>query len=147
MERMFAERRFVIAAPRERIWDLIGRVTIDSLNLEGFNYEDERNFTALIRAKVGFISLPMHLKGEIADITPPQTLVTVLKVTGLRGMIRLSQKVTYTLNSVDTGKPEVSCKSAGEMMRGPIGIALTPVAKGFAMKVLADVEKLLRHLA
>ncbi|MDD4859050.1 MAG: hypothetical protein PHR56_02470 [Dehalococcoidales bacterium] len=145
MEKVFAQRSFVIEASRDRVWDLIGRVTIDSLQPEGFNYEDESNFSATIKAKAAFITLPMQLKGQIASIVPPETLVTVLNVTGLSGMLKVGQKVSYKLNAVD-GKTEIACVASGEMP-GFIGLLLTPVAKNFANKIFADVEKMLRNLA
>lgn len=69
---------------------------------------DQDKFRALVRAKVGLFQLKMHLKGEMTEISPPQSLVVAIELRSRGGIIQLSQKVSFSLKAVDEGNTEVS---------------------------------------
>ena len=148
METVIAERRFVAEASIERVWDLLGRVMFDSLHgLERVNVIDERNFRAILRVKLGFISLTARLKGEMADISPPGFLAVVLRVRFLRGMLQLGQKVTFRLTAVDEGKTEVVCRAQAEGMGTLFRWLLLGKAREFAGETLSRIEERLQQVA
>jgi hypothetical protein len=144
MVEALAERKFTIDGPPQRVWGLIGRVTLDSLNMEQMKYKDETHFSAVLRAKVAFITLPMSLQGEMADISPPTSLAIVLGLKGLGGVINVRQKVSYSLSAVDSNRTEVLCRCSLEKMGGLMKLLLAPFAKNFAGQVFENTEDLLK---
>lgn len=75
---LVGERKFIVDAPRQRIWDLLLRATMRLMPFERCNIRSQAEFTALLRMKVGPIKLPMQVEIKIVDIVPPDSLNTRL---------------------------------------------------------------------
>jgi len=147
MNDVFSERKFVLEASRERIWDLLGRVIIDSLELERFHARDDRNFNALTRVKIGFITVAMQIRGTMVDISEPEVLSVLLEVNGMGRIIQLNQKVKFTLSAIDKDKTEMICQIGGKRIGFPLGLFLMPRVKSFGSDILESIEKRLRQVA
>ena len=149
MNEVLSKRKFVLEASRERIWGLLGRVIIDSLELERFHARDDRNFNALTRVKVAFITVAMQVKGTMVNISPPEALSVLLAVKGMGRIIQLNLKVTFTLSALDKDKTEtdIVCQMGDGRIWFPLGIFLMPRVKTFAREILMSIEKRLRQLA
>jgi len=148
VQKVIAERQFIVEAFPQRVWDILGRVMFDSLHgLERVNVVDERNFRAVLRVKVGFVDLTARLRGEMTEISPPQFLAVVLKMRLMGGALRLGQKVTFTLTAVDEGKTEVECKAVAEGMATVFRWPLLKKAQDFAGETFDRIEERLHKLA
>jgi len=71
---------------------------------------DQDNFSALVRVKAGLFKLKMYLIGEIVEVSPPKSLVVIIKLKSMCAIIQLSQRVIFLLSSVDEGNTEVTCQ-------------------------------------
>ena len=144
---ILAERRFTIVASPERIWHLIGMVIFDSLpGLERIDLIDESNFRALLRMKLGFILLNMHLAGKMVDMSSPQFLGIMLKAKSKGGIFQLNQKVTFALTSVDKDRTEVVCKAIAKETGTLFRMLLLGRARSFARDTFDRIEERLRQL-
>ena len=147
MDKLLAERKFILEASQGRVWSLLGRVIIDSLEMERFHARDDRNFNALTKVKVAFVAITMQVKGVMVDITPPEALTVLLEVKGLRGIMRLGQKVTFKLGALDKDRTELVCKMVSGEMKPAVTAILTPMVKSFGSEVFENIEKRFRQLA
>ncbi|MFC1987530.1 SRPBCC domain-containing protein [Chloroflexota bacterium] len=108
MKTTTVQKQFVIEASHERVWDLVANVILQCLPLEKIDIISESAFNAVLRWKLGFVSLPMNLKGELVDISPPTSLTCMLRVEV--AIMRLAVKVRIVLAPVSQGKKtEVVC--------------------------------------
>jgi carbon monoxide dehydrogenase subunit G len=148
MNTVIASRDFVVGAPRERVWRLIGKVILSSLlGMEEVEILDENNFRAFLRVKVSFLGLKMKLRGEIVDMVPSHSLGVHLFVEGPGGLFKMSQKVILVMASVEGGKTAVACKAAAESAGALSRALLMPQARRFARGVFETIEARLRDLA
>ena len=141
---LIAERTFVIDATRERIWELLLRATLRLMPFERCNIRSETAFSALLRMKVAFVSLPMDVDMNIVDIVPPETLNTELKAKGMGGMVWINQKSTFALKAVGESKTEVTAIIVAEGMAHILKIFFVPMVKKFAAASFKNLEELLR---
>ena len=111
-----AEREFVIDGSQQRVWELLLKAALRFVPLERMKPINERCIEALLRVKIGLFSFPVNVRIEIAEVVPPEILVTVFKATGIRGFIRLDQRSTFTLVPKGEDKTQVQCKIAEEGM-------------------------------
>lgn len=146
MGEILTNRKFLIEAPAQRIWKLLGRVIFDSLELEGFHAQDNRNFDALLRVKLAFFTLPMQVEGVMTDITPLKSLTVRLEVKGLR-VIHLNQEVTIALSPANGGKTEVFCQVSLEKITPLFRPVLLGKVRSFGGHILESLEEQLRRLA
>jgi len=143
-----AERKFTIDASQERVWNLLGKVIFRSLpGLERIQIKDQDRFSALLRVKLGLITLSMDVSAELVDISPPQSLAVLLRMKGVWGMVALTQRVMFALRSVNHGKTEVISKATGEKVSPFLGIILIRKAKSFALDTFRKIEERLKQLA
>lgn len=147
MSEVFAERKFVLEASRDRVWGLLGRAIIDSLEMERFHARDDRNFNALTRVKVSFITIIMQVRGEMTDITPPEFLSVLLEIRALKGMLKLNQKVTFNVVSLDKDRTEITCQVSGSRIGFPLGLFIMPRAISFGGEILQKIERRLKRIA
>jgi len=147
-EEILSQRKFTIDASQERVWNLLGKVIFDSLpGLERIQIRDQDRFGALLRVKVGFITLNMDVSGEMVDLSPPQSLAIVLYLKGMWGMFRLNQRVIFALSSVNHGKTAVTSKALGEKLGFLFRIIFMRKAKSFAHDIFRSIEERLKQLA
>lgn len=144
---LIAERTFVVDADRERIWELLLRATLRLMPFERCNIRSQTEFSALLRMKVAFISLPMQVDMNIVDIVPPETLNTTLKAKGMGGIVWINQKSTFTLTSAGEGKTEVHAKIVAEGMAPILKMFFVPMVKSFARDSFKNLEERLKQWA
>ena len=94
---------------------------------------------------MGFISLPMNVEMDIIDVSPLESLATVLKTKGMRGMVWLNQKATFRLTMMGEGKTEVACKTVEEGMSTLLRVFLLWKVKSFAEGAFKSLEERLRQ--
>lgn len=143
---LIAERKFVIDAPVERIWDLLLRTTLRLMPFEQMNIHSQNSFSGLLRMKMAFISVPMKVEMELLDIVPPLKMNTKLKAKGMGGIAWINQKSTFSLKSVGENKTEVDAKIIAEGM-APVVRILLPKVKSFARDAFKNLEERLRQWA
>ena len=144
---LIAERKFVVEATRERIWELLLRATLRLMPFERCNIRSETAFSALLRMKVAFVSLPMDVDMNIVDIVPPETLNTELKAKGMGGMVWINQKSTFALKSVGEDKTEVTATIVAEGMAPVLRLFFVPMVKKFAAASFKSLEERLKQWA
>ncbi|MFC2005903.1 hypothetical protein ACFLVG_02965 [Chloroflexota bacterium] len=148
METLIAEKKFSVEASQERVWDLLGKVILNSLHgLEKMEVMDENNFRAELKARTFGIPLIMRLRGETTDISPPEALSVRLIAKSKWDLITLVQRITFTLNSAGEEKVTLVCKAVAEEL-SPIlrWFFLWPV-KSLARQTLESIEERLKQLA
>lgn len=144
---IIAERKFLIESSQERIWELILKAVLRFMPFERIEILSDRSFRALLRIKMGFISLPMNVEMSIMSVSPPESLVTVLKTKGMLGMVWLNQKATFRLTMIEDGKTEVACKTVEEGMATLLRVFLLWKVKSFAEDAFKSLEERLRQWA
>ena len=144
---VISERKFTIDASRERIWSLILKAVLRFMPFERMEILSEKNFRALLRIKMGFISLPMKVNIEIADISAPESLVTLIKAKGMRDMVWLNQKSTFKLTKIGEGKTEIACELEEEGMASLLRMLFLPKVRSFAGDAFKSFEERLRQWA
>lgn len=108
VKRPVAQGQFIIKASRERVWELLGRTIYRCLPLEKMNVINETTACAVFRWRLGLISLPLNLKLELVDISPPDSLGSRIRVR--KGMFQVAAlEVTFKLRSLDKDRTEVVC--------------------------------------
>ena len=144
---MISEKKFTIDTSWERIWSLILKAVLRFMPFERMEVLSEKNFRALLRIKMGFISLPMKVNIEIADISAPESLVTVIKAKGIRGLVWLNLKSTFRLTKIGEGKTEIACELEEEEMAPLLRMFFLPKVKSFAGDAFKSFEERLRQWA
>ena len=134
---LIAERTFVVDADRERVWELLLRATLRLMPFEKCNIRSQTEFSALLKMKVAFISLPMQVDMNLVDIVPPETMKTLLTAKGMGGIVWINQKSIFTLTEAGKGKTEVKATIVAEGMAPILKIFFVPMVKSFA----ADSKK------
>ena len=145
MGNVLSQKEIILDASQQRIWSLLGRVIIDSLELEKFKARDDRNFKAVMLVKMLFVTVPMQIKGEMVNITPPETMDVLLDVEGFGGTIKLKQTIQFRLTQMDNEKTKLVCS----VLLNNIGfmIVFKPIMKIVANRILNNIEKLLIRFA
>ncbi|MBI4319331.1 MAG: hypothetical protein HY675_12645 [Chloroflexi bacterium] len=144
---LITQRKFVIDASRERIWDLIDRALFSTLDLQRMSVVDEHNITAQVPVKMGPIKIPMDLRVEITDATPLENLAATLHVKSKGGIIRLSTQTSIRLSRVGEDKTEVACTAAAEEMSALKRAVFLWKVKSFSGDVFDGVRNYLEKMA
>jgi carbon monoxide dehydrogenase subunit G len=110
------EKTFVIGSSPERIWELLLKAILRCMPLERMKPLSDNNVSALLRVKLGFISIPMGVNVETADVSPSESVVTIVKAKGLCGFVWLNQRFTFILKKVSEEETEITCKVVYEEM-------------------------------
>lgn len=147
MSILIGERKFVIDATRQRIWDLLLRATLRLMPFEKCYIESDTEFSAVLKMKMAFITMPMQMHIKIVDMAPPQTMVTALKAKGMGGLAWINQKSTFTLTQVDENKTEVTCRIEAEDMALLLRWFFLPKVKSFAQDAYKGLEERLKQWA
>jgi carbon monoxide dehydrogenase subunit G len=143
-----AEREFMVNANPDRVWRLIGKVIFSVLpGMESMEILDENNFRSLLRVKMMGFEWVLKLKGEMVDISPPESFSVRLLLEGLGGLVKADQKVTLAMTPVENGKTSVACRATAEDMGFFQKVFLTGQARGFARETFEAIEKRMKELA
>ena len=145
---ILAEREFIVNATPDRVWRLIGKVIFSVLpGMESMEILDENNFRSLLRVKMMGIDWALKLRGEMVDISPPESFSVRLLLEGLGGLVQADQKVSLAMTLAENGKTSVACRATMEDMGFLQRIFLTGQARGFARETFEAIEKRLKELA
>jgi carbon monoxide dehydrogenase subunit G len=145
---VLAEREFIVNATPDRVWRLIGKVIFSVLpGMESMEILDENNFRSLLRVKMMGIDWALKLRGEMVDISPPESFSVRLLLEGLGGLVQADQKVSLAMTLAENGKTSVACRATMEDMGFLQRIFLTGQARGFARETFEAIEKRLKELA
>jgi len=143
-----AEREFIVNANPDRVWRLIGKVIFSVLpGMESMEILDENNFRALLRVKMIGAEWVLKLRGEMVDISPPESFSVRLLLEGLGGLVKADQKVAFAMTPAEDGKTAVACRATAEDMGFLQRVFLTGQARGFARQTFEAIEKRLKELA
>lgn len=107
---IIAEKKFVINSSQQRIWELLLKAVLRFMPFEKMRPLTEKSVRALLKVKMGFISMPMDVEVEVTEASPPESMITMLRSKAMGGIVWINQKATFTLTPVDEGKTEVSSK-------------------------------------
>ena len=143
-----ADKKFEVGASQERIWRLIGKVIFSSLpGMENVEILDENNFRAILRMKVLGLPVNMKLKGEMVDISPPDSFSVKLLIEGLGGWFQADQKVTFAMTPLEEKRTSVSSMASIENLGFFSRLLLLGQARRFADSIFEAIEKRLIDLA
>lgn len=144
---LVAEKKFVVASSPERIWRILGKVIFSSLpEMENIEILDENNFRAILKTKTLGTELILKVKGEIADIVPPENLAVKLSLTGTGIFSEINQRVCFNLTSKETGKTIVECKALVEKIGRFSRFLFMGQIRKFAEEIFAAIEKRMEEL-
>ncbi len=148
METLIAEKKLAAEASQERVWDLLGTLIFDSLyGLEKMEIIDENNFRAELKTKAFGIPLLWHLRGEMIDISPPNSLGVRLTTKSRWDMITVVQKITFSLNSSGESRSTMVCRAMAEDLAPWIRWFLLGQVKTLTKQIFDSIEEGLHRLA
>lgn len=144
---VLAQKDFLVNAPPERVWRLIGKVIFSVLpGMENTEILDENNFRALLRVKMMGVEWALKLKGEMVGISPPESFSVKLSLEGLGGLVKAEQKVAFAMTPAEGGKTSLACRAIAENMGFLLRVVLSGQARGFAREIFEAIEKRLKEL-
>jgi carbon monoxide dehydrogenase subunit G len=148
-ELILAQSKFVIKAPLDRVWSLMGRVITSTMpGLERMKLIDESNFRAVMKVKVAFITIPMQLLGHISGGGyDTGILIVSLKAKGMKGLVKLNQRVKFTITVLNDNEIEVGCQSIAEGLGFLSRLLLLGMVKKMGKDILVRIEKRLKQIA
>jgi carbon monoxide dehydrogenase subunit G len=145
---VLAQKDFVVNAPRERVWRLIGKVVFSVLpGMENMEILDENNFRAILRVRMMGFEWPLKLRGEMTDISPPESFSVKLFLEGVGGLVKAGQKVSIAMTPAEGSKTSVACKATLEEMGFLPRTLFSGQARSFARTTFEAIEKRLKELA
>ena len=141
---MRVEKQFVLNAPQERVWGLLGGAIYQCLPAEKVDIINEWLFNAELKLRFGFVRIPLKLKVELTDINPPGSLST--KIWIRMGIIQFIMAVTFMLRQADGEKTEVIGMAKDEGRQAIWRWVLLKQRRDFAENVFDSVEARLKQL-
>lgn len=138
------QKRFRINAPQERVWGLLPQVVYQCLPVEKVDIVNEWLFYANLKLRLGFVGLPLKLKVELVDISPPSSFGTRIWIRA--GIMRFVMAVTFSLQSANGGKTEVICTAKDEGEQAISKWAFVGQRRRFASNVFDSVMARLQQL-
>ncbi len=102
-----AQRQYVIQAPRQRVWDLLAGTIIQCMPVEQVQIVNDSTFRAVLRLKLGPVQVPMRLEVRAADISPIDSLCTLVKAK--KGPFESALKVSFALAAASDESTCVAC--------------------------------------
>ncbi|MFH0914258.1 MAG: hypothetical protein V1849_03100 [Chloroflexota bacterium] len=137
------QRRFVLEAPQERVWELLGRAIYRSLPLEQMDVVSETTFRAILQWRVAGVNLPLKVKVSLDEINPPGSLGATIQAT--KGVINQTVKVKFTLSKISEKKTQVVCTASGGG-GGAMGWLVKGQQQNFTGGMFESLESLLKRL-
>lgn len=148
MDIKIAERNFVVNAPRRRVWELLGPALLNSpIGLEKMEVLDESHVRAETRLKFGPIPITLHLLIVVLELLEPEKMVVVLNSKALAGLVRLNQKMFFSLIAQSDNKTEVTIESIAQRSNPLLFWIMAKKAKTVAAMTLLGIEETLKRLA
>jgi len=142
---IIAERTITISASPQRVWEFIGEAMLTALKLGRLMPLDQNNFIAVLKVKLGFISLSMSVEGRITESCEPSSWVAVINTRAMGGIIWLKQKASFVLTPVDENTTQIHSKMVAEGMSLPIRVFLLGMVRKVASETLDEFGSLLKQ--
>lgn len=143
-----AERKFVVQAEPDRVWELLGPALLNSpLGLEKIEVLDEEHVRAETRMKMGPFKMTTKLSVSFLEMVEPKKMVTGMEATALGGIIHLDQRVIFNLTPKDDKNTEVACEALAGSKVPLLFVLLASKAKSVAGTTLAGIEETLKRTA
>lgn len=132
-----APETFIIAANQQRVWRMLGGAIFQSLPLEQMNVVNQTTFYAILRWRLGFIDIPLDIKGKMVDVIDLHSLSSVIRVQ--KGIMNLGLKVTFILKPLGDNETEITCSAVEEEKRSVIGWIIARWERDFAEKIINSI--------
>lgn len=146
MEILIAEKNITTEASPERVWDLLGTLIFDSLSgLEKMEIIDENNFRAELKAKAFGLPLVFSLRGEMIDISPPNSLT--VKLSSKWSRITVVQRIAFRVQPGANGGATMVCRAVAEDLSPIVRWTLLGQVKNMAGQIFDAMERGLKQLA
>jgi len=142
---VIAEREFIINSSPDRIGQLMMKAMIEALQPEMMEASDEKFFRCRVRAKIGPLSLPVYITGEITTPVNPVEMMT--RISGLGRLIGLNQRTLFEFRSIEKTKTAITSRIVMEDMTTLVRVCLLWRIKRFATDILERFEMCLRSWA
>ncbi len=111
---MLIQGKFTLKAPIQQVWDfLLEPETLVSCipGAEKIEAIDDKNYEAIVKQKVGPISVKFNFLTTIAEMTPPKYVKATGKGTAMGGMGTFTHEMTVDLAEISKNETEVSYKT------------------------------------
>jgi carbon monoxide dehydrogenase subunit G len=141
---IIAEKTFRVAGSQEKIWEFLTKALLRSIPFEQVEFTDERGFSALLRLKIGYLTLPTKVTVAISNMVEPETFAAKISLSGMGGIIQLDQVARFDVKGSDKAPTEVAAKLEAERMSPLLHTFLLWKVKNFARDFLNNVERLLK---
>jgi carbon monoxide dehydrogenase subunit G len=111
---MLIEGKFNLKAPIKEVWDFLlepGTLAACIPGAEKIEAIDDKNYEAIVKQKVGIISVKFKFITTITEIDPPKHVKAVGKGEAMGGMGTFTHEMTVDLTEVSKGEVEVAYKT------------------------------------
>jgi hypothetical protein len=135
---VIAQKSFTIKSDQQKVYKVLGNAIFQCLPLEEMNILDVKNFQAVMRYRLGFINLPLKLKGKLVDVSSPVLLSFVIRVE--KGFLQMVLKTTFMLKQIDEANTGVACIAVEDGKRTIIGRITRGQQHDFAMKLFDAMQ-------
>jgi carbon monoxide dehydrogenase subunit G len=111
---MLIEGKFTLKAPIKKVWDfLLEPETLAACipGAEKVEAIDDKNYEAIVKQKVGPISVKFNFLTTIAEMTPPKYVKAVGKGSAMGNMGTFTHEMTVNLTEISKDEVEVSYKA------------------------------------
>ncbi|HWL05117.1 MAG TPA: hypothetical protein VNQ99_09300 [Xanthobacteraceae bacterium] len=105
--RLIASRDFVLDAPLPRVWDVLPASVIQGMPVEQMDVVSDTKITAVLRAKLGPLEIPVPLRVEVVEVTPLQSFST--RILAQKSLARSVLLVAFALTAVSDDETRVTC--------------------------------------
>jgi carbon monoxide dehydrogenase subunit G len=144
---IIAEKKFIISSSQQRIWELLLKAVLRFMPFEKMRPLTEKSVRALLKVKMGFISMPMDVEVEVTQTSPPESMITMLRSKAMGGIVWINQKATFTLTPISEDKTEVACQIADDGMGIIVRLFLLWRVKTVSQEAFDGLEERLRQWA
>lgn len=144
MVKPLAQYRFIVPADQPKVWDLLAAAIYRQLPLEQVDIESLDHFNALLRWRLGFVSLPFHVQGKLEGVSRPDAYGCMMVVK--KGPVRLSFRVIMTLKAIEKTGTEISCVAIEGPEKSLAGWLLRGQLRRFSLKMFESVAERLKQI-
>ena len=136
---MIFEGKFLVEAPREKVWDFLWDTEKVSKCMPGVIKVEENaegaSYSVLVKTKVGFLSTTFDLAVRVLEKDPPQRISSLFEGKDSRIASRIKQVNTMELIEVSDSQTEVGYKSE-VTLTGKLATLGLSIVKGKAKQLL-----------
>jgi len=111
---MLIEGKFTLKAPIKKIWDFLlepGTLASCIPGAEKIEAIDDKNYDAIVKQKVGPISVKFSFRTTITEMNPPKYVKAVGKGEAMGGMGTFTHEMTVNLAEISKDEVEVAYKT------------------------------------